>query len=209
MHANDDTTELLTKIGHGDALALNRLLDRYRLRLRSLVMMRMGDALAARIDPSDVVQESLLSANDRMADYIARRPVPFYLWLRQITLERLIDLRRQHVLAKKRSVHREEPAPPPLSDASVCQLAERLIAPGSSPSQRVQRDDLRGHVRQALDSLAENDREVLVLRHLEQLTTHEIATILGLTESAVKVRHLRALQRLRVHLGDRFKDELV
>jgi RNA polymerase sigma-70 factor, ECF subfamily len=204
----DDTTELLTRVGTGDAHALNRLLDRYRSRLRTLVTMRMGEGLAARIDPSDVVQESLLTANERMADYLARRPIPFYLWLRQLTLERLIDLRRQHILAKKRSVNREEPAIPPLTDASVCQLVDRLIAPGSSPSQRVQRNDLRVHLRAALDGLAENDREVLVLRHLEQLTTSEIAAILGLTESAVKVRHLRALQRLRVQLGDRFKEDL-
>lgn len=203
----DDTTELLTRVDAGDALALNSLLDRYRPRLRSLVMLRMGDALAPRFDPSDVVQESLLCANDRMADYLARRPVPFYLWLRQLTLERLIDLRRQHLLAKKRSVHREEHAPA-LSDASVCQLVDRLIAPGSSPSQRVHRDEMRVRLRQALDDLADNDREVLVLRHLEQLTTPEIATVLGLTETAVKVRHLRALQRLRVQLGDRFKDDM-
>jgi RNA polymerase sigma-70 factor (ECF subfamily) len=205
MRADDDTTELLSRVGTGDANALNSLLDRYRARLRTLVTMRIGD-MGARVDPSDVVQESLLTANERMADYLARRPVPFYLWLRQLTLERLIDLRRQHVLAKKRSVYREEPAVPALSDASVFQLVDRLIAPGSSPSQRVQRNDLRVHLRAAIDSLAEHDREVLVLRHLEQLTTSEIATLLDLTESAVKVRHLRALQRLRVQLGDRFKE---
>src|SRR4051812_22770695 len=127
MRADDDTTELLTRIGTGDAQALNSLLDRYRARLRTLVTLRMGDGMAARVDPSDVVQESLLSANERMADYLARRPVPFYLWLRQLTLERLIDLRRQHVLAKKRSVYREEAAAPALSDASVFQLVDRLI----------------------------------------------------------------------------------
>ncbi len=208
MRTNDDTTELLQRVGQGDALALNNLLDRYRTRLHSLVHVRMGDALATRIDPSDVVQESLVVAHARMNDYLARRPVPFYLWLRQLTLERLIDLRRQHIIAKKRSVYREEPAAPPLSDASVCQLVDRLIAPGSSPSQRVQRDEMRVRLRQALDGLAENDREVLVLRHLEQLTTPEIAAILGLSDSAVKVRHLRALQRLRVLLGDRFNDDV-
>jgi RNA polymerase sigma-70 factor (ECF subfamily) len=202
IHPDPPTEELLARAGAGDAAARNRLLDAYRARLRALVALRLPRRLSARVDPSDVVQETLAAADGRLADYLARRPLPYYLWLRDIALERLIDLQRRHG-AQKRSVRREEPAAAPLADESMCELADRLAARGSSPSQGAQREELRHRVRQALDRLGERDREVLVLRHLEQMSTREIAAVLGLSESAVKVRHLRALQRLRELLRDR------
>jgi RNA polymerase sigma-70 factor (ECF subfamily) len=201
MGSTAPTEELLARAGAGDAAARNQLLDVHRARLRALVALRLPRRLAARIDPSDVVQETLVAADGRLADFLARRPLPYYLWLRDLALERLIDLQRRHE-AQKRTVRREEPAAA-LPDESMCELADRLAARGSSPSQGAQRAELRLRVRRALDRLGERDREVLVLRHLEQLATREIAAVLGLTESAVKVRHLRALQRLGELLGDR------
>lgn len=195
-----NTEQLLARAGDGDLEARNFLLDRHRQRLRTLVAMRLSAALASRIDPSDVVQESLADADRRLGDYLNRRPLPFYLWLRELALERLVDLHRRHVVAQKRSVRREEPVA--LPDESMNLLAGRLASRGSSPSQRAQREEVRQQVRAALDRLSERDREVLILRHLEQLSTREIATVLNLTESAVKVRHLRALQRLRQQLPD-------
>jgi RNA polymerase sigma-70 factor, ECF subfamily len=199
------TEELLTRAGNGDAAARNTLLDKYRSRLRALVAISLHRGMASRIDPSDVVQESLAEADGRLADYIERRPLPYYLWLRELTLERLVDLHRRHVVAQKRSVNREA-SRGVISDESMNDLAQRLVAGGSSPSQRAQREETRLKVREALDRLARNDREVLVLRHLEQLSTREIAAVLELTEAAVKVRHLRALQRLRERLGDQFDE---
>jgi RNA polymerase sigma-70 factor (ECF subfamily) len=197
------TEELLAKAGAGDAAARNRLWDKHRRRLRALVAMRMQGGLATRIDASDVVQDSLAEADGRLEDYLQRRPLPFYLWLRQLALQRLIDLHRRHVVAGKRSVRREERGGA-IADESMNDLAQRLVARSSSPSRRASREELRIKVREALDQLPRNDREVLVLRHLEQLSMAEIAALLGLTEGAVKVRHLRALQRLRDRLGDQF-----
>ncbi len=203
--AESQTEVLLARAGAGDVAARNSLLDKYRSRLRALVAIRLHRGMASRVDPSDVVQESLAEANGRLDDYLQRRPLPYYLWLRELTLERLVDLHRRHVVAQKRSVNREVTRGA-ISDESMNELAQRLVAGESSPSQRAQREETRVKVREALDRMARNDREVLVLRHLEQLSTCEIAAVLGLTEVAVKVRHLRALQRLRVRLGEQFQE---
>jgi RNA polymerase sigma-70 factor, ECF subfamily len=203
-----DTEELLDLAGQGDRAARNRLLDRHRQRLRALIALRIDPRLAARIDPSDVVQESLADADGRLSDYLRTRPLPFYVWLRERALERLIDLHRRHVRAQKRSVRHEEVRLAYLPDESMEQLAGRLAAGGSSPSARLQREEVHQRLRAALERLAERDREVLILRHLEQLSTREIAAVLGITEGAVKVRHVRALQRLRGLLGDLAEDLL-
>src|SRR5262249_51735071 len=152
----------------GDRVARNRLLDRHRRRLRALIALRIDPRLAARIDPSDVVQESLVEADDKLSDYLRTRPLPFYVWLRARALERLTDLHRPHVRAQKRSVRCEEVRLGCLPDESMEGLAGRLAAGGSSPSARLQREEVRQRLREALERLAERDREVLVLRHLEQ-----------------------------------------
>jgi RNA polymerase sigma-70 factor (ECF subfamily) len=192
-----DTDQLLERVRHNDRDARGRLLQRHRSRLRALIALRMDLRLAARIDPSDVVQESLVEADRRLADYVRARPLPFYPWLRGLALERLAQLYRKHVRSRKRSVQREEQSLPLLPDDSVRELAERLASRGSSPSSRERHEDLRQRLRDALDRLAERDREVIVLRHLEQLSVKEIAAVLRISDGAVKVRHVRALERLR------------
>jgi RNA polymerase sigma-70 factor, ECF subfamily len=197
-----DTEELIEQATRGDAAALNHLLVRHRGRLRKMVAVRLDRRVAARIDPSDVVQEVLAEAIQHFAEYLRTRPLPFSAWLRQIAWQRLVKLHRHHIRTRKRSVSREEAQSMPLPDDSVVRLARRLLARGSSPSQALIHDELRERLRAALDLMAPHDREILVMRNLEQLPVAEIAAILGLTEGAVKVRHLRALQRLRSILGD-------
>jgi RNA polymerase sigma-70 factor (ECF subfamily) len=194
-HAEPDTDALLNAAEKGDAVARNRLLQRHRDRLRRLVAVRLDRRVAARVDPSDVVQETLTEAARRLKSYLRDRPLPFYPWLRQIAWERLVDAHRQHIRAGRRSVQREEPAP--LADESILELAERLMARESGVSTGLRRAERRARLQAALDRLAERDREVLVLRHLEQLSTREAAAVLTISEGAVKVRLLRALQRLR------------
>jgi RNA polymerase sigma-70 factor (ECF subfamily) len=196
-----DTDQLLALAGQGDRGARDRLLDRHRRRLRNLIALRIDPRMAARVDPSDVVQESLAEAAQRLSDYIDERPLPFYPWIRQIALERLIDLQRLHVRSQKRSVRREEARLPLLPDDSVEGLAQ-LASMGSSPSRALDRRDLQERMRAALERLGERDREVLLLRHFEQLSVKEIAAILGISEGAVKVRHARALERLRQKLDE-------
>lgn len=197
-----DTDELLRRTSDGDRAARGVLLQRHRGRLKRMVALRLDRRLAARLDPSDVVQEVLAEADRRLEDYLRQRPLPFYPWLRQLAWERLIQLQRRHLYAQKRSVRREERQYLALPDDSAVHLAQRLLAPGSSPSQRLLRQELRDRVQTALAQLSPRDREVLVLRHLEELTTNETAAVLGVTAGAVKMQHLRAVQHLRGLLGE-------
>jgi RNA polymerase sigma-70 factor (ECF subfamily) len=207
MQAVPDTDQLLNRTAQGDPAARDELLVRHRQRLRQAVAYRLDRRLAARVDPSDVVQEVLAEASRRLPEYLLRRPLPFYPWLRQMALERLVALHRRHVQAQRRSVRREEGGLPGLPDESAEELAGRLAASASSPSQRLARREAREQVRAALGRLAPADREVLELRHLEQLSVAETAAVLGVSPGAAKTRHLRALQRLRALLEGRPGEE--
>jgi len=193
-----DTDALLDRAQSGDATARQRLLVRHRWRLRRMVAIRLDPGLAARVDASDIVQEALADAARKLDAYLARRPLPFFPWLRRLAGERLAKAHRRH-RALRRAVGREEL--PPLTDASIRDLTRRLLDSNPSPSQDAERQEQVARARSALARLNERDREVLVLRYLEHLTTAETAAVLGITEGAVKLRHLRALDRLRIVLG--------
>jgi RNA polymerase sigma-70 factor (ECF subfamily) len=201
-----DTDELLDRAGHGDAHARSQLLVRHQKRLTQMVRLRMDRRLAARVDPSDVVQEALADAAGRLSEYLRRRPVPFYLWIRQLAWERLIELHRRHIHATKRSIRREVPGVLDLPEDSAVELAGRLIASGQTPSEEMVRQEMTVRMRAALAALRPRDREILVLRHLEQLSTSETGKVLGLSEAGVKSRHVRALERLRRALGSEEND---
>jgi RNA polymerase sigma-70 factor (ECF subfamily) len=166
-----------------------------------MIGVRLDRRLLARLDPSDVVQEVLVEAHEKLNDYLRDQPLPFYPWLRQIAWQRLVKI-HQHHHARKRGVTREGPGVPELPDESVGDLAERLAVSGTSPSRYAVREELRLRVRGALRQLGERDREVLVLRYLEQMSLAEIAAVLGVNGGAVKSRHARALLRLQALLGD-------
>ena len=194
--ASDQTTaELLDRIRGGDEKATGELLGLFRPRLRRMVAARMDDRVAARVDPSDVVQEALAAAHRRLPEYLNQVDSPSYPWLRQIAWDRLIDAHREHLHAKRRSVHKEMSMH--LSEASSVCLAEQMAATGSGPSGHLIRRELRGRIRAVLGELAELDREILILKHLEELTNSECAAVLGITVPAVKKRYLRALTRVR------------
>ena len=205
--AHPDTDELLDRAGRGDVPARNLLLVRHRARLKKMVAIRLDRRLAARVDPSDLVQETLAEADRRLDDYLRDRPLPFYPWLRRLAGERLIAAHRRHVRARHRSVEREEPWAPPLPDASAVALVDRLAASGTSPSGHLLRQELRQRLRAALEQLGPHDREILVLRHLEQLSVAETAAALGISERAAKARHMRALVRLRGLFDDETREE--
>jgi len=198
-----DTEHLLERVAAGDRAARDQLLQRHRRRLRRMVAVRFDPRLAARVDPSDVVQETLAEAAANLARYLQERPLPFYPWLRQIAQRRLIELYRRHVQARRRSVTREA-GPTGLPDHSALALVDRLFARTSSPSAGLRRQERRDQVRAALAALPEQDREVLVLRILEALPTRETAAVLGISEVAVRSRQVRALDRLRALLGLEF-----
>lgn len=197
-----DTDALLRQASQGDDRARQQLLERHRDRLRRMVAVRLDQRMSARVDPSDVVQDALTRASQQLDAYMRDRPLPFYPWLRHFAWDRLVELHRLHVMAQRRSVTREQRDDFLLSDPSAAALADALIASGTSPSRNLIRAELCARVRAALADLPPRDREVLVMRHLEQLSTAEVASILAITESAVMTRHTRALVRLRTRLCD-------
>ncbi len=147
-----DTEELIELTARGETEARQQLLVRHRKRLVKMVAVRLDRAVAARVDPSDVVQEVLAEAAQHLDEFLRTRPLPYYAWLRQFAWERLVKLHRHHIRSKKRSVTREEPWSMPLPEDSVLRLA-RLVASGASPSQALIRNELRQRLRAALDAV--------------------------------------------------------
>ena len=192
-----DCDELVRRAAEGDASATRTLFEQYRGRLVQMLNVRMDPRVRGRIDPSDVIQETLAAASHRMERYYSERPLPFYPWLRQIAWEKLVHEHDRHLRAAKRSVTREQTFRPEISDESALGLAERFIGSASSPSEAVQRSELRHRVRQSLDKLTSEDREVLLMRYLEQMSSAEIAAIMDSTEAAINMQHMRALERMR------------
>jgi RNA polymerase sigma-70 factor (ECF subfamily) len=166
-----------------------------------MVTVRLDRWLAARIDPSDVVLETLVEATKRLDAYLRDRPLPFYGWLRRLAGEQVIDPRRRHVTNRCRNVNLEHRALD-LSDASADQLVRELFSADTSPSNHLLRKERHERLRAALASLPQRDHEVVVMRHLEQCSTAELAAMLEISEPAVKSRLLRALIRMREELGD-------
>jgi RNA polymerase sigma-70 factor, ECF subfamily len=194
-----NTQDLIDRAGHGDEAARNRLLEHYRESLGRMVAARLDRRLAARMDACDVVQETLVVADRRLDDYLRERVIPFYAWLGQIAADRIVEAHRLHVASQKRSVTREDHGHQ-LPDQSSFALACRLFADDTSPINQLIRQENQQQIRSAIAALPSKDREVLVMRHLEQRSTAEIAATLGVSESAVRGRLLRSLVRLRALL---------
>jgi RNA polymerase sigma-70 factor (ECF subfamily) len=190
------TCGLLERVGQGDRKALEALLTRYQSDLRAFIEIRLDPRLAARIDPSDVVQEAQLEVVRRMDDFLRRRPMPFHLWVRRTAYERLLDLRRHHRRAR-RSVDRETALP----DRSSLLLVRPLLAGGPSPSQQLEARELADRVARAVERLSEADREILLMRHGEGLPFEEIACLAGIEPAAARKRFGRALIRLQTALS--------
>lgn len=195
MH-QPDTERLLDQSAAGDAAARGALLVRHRDRLRRMVAVRLDPRLAARVDPSDVVQDTLAEAGRRLDAYLREQPIPFYPWLRQLAGERMAVEFRRHLLAARRSVDRETRLPA-LPEGSVLALADQLLDRGTGPSEAARREERRVQVCRALEAMPEPEREVLALRYLEELSAREVGAILGVGEEAAKKRALRALRRLQ------------
>lgn len=191
----DDTERLLERVVAGDGSARHLLLQRYRGRLAAMVRVRMDSRLTARFDPSDVVQDTLAEAARKLDTFAKTQPIPFYPWLRNMAWERLIQLHRQHLHAQRRTVRREEAAFP-LPEESELLLAERLATSATGASGFAVRKEIRARVRAALEELPEVSREVVVLRHLEELSFKEITSVLGISEAAVYSRYRRAVEQL-------------
>jgi RNA polymerase sigma-70 factor (ECF subfamily) len=193
-----DIDDLLRRARDGDRQALAALFTRYRERLRQMVRLRLDRRLQGRLDPSDVLQEAYLDLARRLPEYGANPSVPFYLWLRALTGQRLIDLHRQHLGAKMRDAAQEVSLyRNALPQASSVSLAAQLLGRLTSASRAAIRAETQIRVQEALNGMDPLDREVLTLRHFEMLTNEETAQVLGLRKSAASNRYVRALKRLK------------
>jgi RNA polymerase sigma-70 factor (ECF subfamily) len=188
---SEETRGLLEQARAGSAQAFERLFAQYREQLRQLVDLRLDARVRARVDASDVVQETYLEAYRRLSTYLDKPPLPFRLWLRQIAHDRTLKAGRDHRTARRRSTDREVPLP----EQSSLALAGKLLA-GSTPSQQLNRRELAQRLRQVMALLPETDREILVMRHFEGLSNQEVACLLGLEPGTVSKRHGRAMLRL-------------
>jgi RNA polymerase sigma-70 factor (ECF subfamily) len=195
------TQELLAQARRGQAEAVERLLTVHREPLRRLIDMRLDPALAARVDASDIVQDVLLEAHRRLSDYLRNPVMPFHLWLRHIAKDHIIDAHRRHRQAQRRSLDREQPlVPARLDDHSSFELAGQLLDQEPTPASAAIRRELQRRLQAALTTLDEDDREVILMRHGEQLSNQEVAAALQLSEAAASMRYLRAVRRLRAAL---------
>lgn len=181
---------------------MNELLEHHRGALAQLVRLRLDKQIARRIDASDVVQDVLLEATKRLREYLQDPRIPFHLWLRQLAQDRMIDLHRRHH-AQRRSVDRERPlALSGLPDQSSMDLAAHLVDDQLTPAAATIRRELEQRFLSAIELLEEQDREVIIMRHVEHLSNSEVAAALELTPAAAGMRHFRALQRLRSLLAE-------
>ena len=205
---SDETQQLLADAERVDGQqrtdARNALMAKHRRSLERLVRMRMDRQVATRVDASDVVQDVLLEAHKRLDAFLADGSMPFHLWLRQLARDRIIDMHRRHRVAAKRSVDREQSLTARHGDGddSGAALAAQLKDAELTPAAATIRHELEQKFLAALDDLSEDDRDLLLMRHIEGLGNSEVAQALGLSQPAAGMRHLRALRRLRKVLGE-------
>jgi RNA polymerase sigma-70 factor (ECF subfamily) len=194
----EDTDRLLDDARNGNDGAVDKLLGEFREPLRKVIGLRLDPAVARRVDASDIVQDVLVEANQRLTEYLKKPDMPFHLWLRHLAQDRIIDTHRRHRLAQRRSVDREQPiARPAWADESSVSLVAQLIDTERTPTSEAIQAELQRKLATAVDQLSEDDREIILMRHHEALSNQEVARALQLTEAAASMRYLRALRRLR------------
>ncbi len=198
-----DSRGLLERVRAGDREALNEIFTEHRDKLCRMVEMRLDTRVQARADASDVIQEAYLEVAERLDSYLQNPTIPLFLWLRLVVSEQITNLHRQHLGAQMRDAGREVSLyPGAMPAASSAALAAQLLGRQTSPSQAAVRAERMLRVQEALNNLEPIDREVLSLRHFEQLSRSEAAQVLGIAESAAAKRYIRALKRIKKILAE-------
>ncbi len=197
-----DDEDLLARLRAGDGQALADLFQRHRERLRQMIRLRLDRRLRARIDSSDVLQEAYLEVAHRARDYLAQPTMPPFLWIRFLTGQKLLELHRHHLGVRMRDAaqelslcHRAAP------QATSVSLAEMLLGRLTSPTRAARRAEMQLKLQELLNNMEPLDREVLALRHFEELSNTEVAHVLGLSRTAASNRYIRALGRLKEMLA--------
>ena len=195
----DDTGEVLLKQAlAGDIPALAALFSQHRDRLKRMVKLRLDRRLQGRVDASDVLQEAYLDLAQRLPEYGREPKFPLYLWMRLVTGQRLAQVHRKHLGAAMRNAEQEVSIyQKALPQASTEFLASRLLGHFTSVSQRVVRAEQQIKLQETLNSMDEIDREILALRHFEELSNDEAAKVLEIQPGTASKRYIRALRRLK------------
>ena len=191
-------TQLLKRAFDGDQQALGSLFQRFQDRLAKIVKFRMDTRIRGRLDPADVLQEAFIEATQRFEDYSESQDMPFFLWLRFITIQKLLQLHRRHLGTKGRDAGRDISifaSPNPQATSVV--IAAHLLGRQTSPSMAAARAEMQMQVERGLNAMDPIDREVLALRHFEQLANVEVAELLDLSTTAASNRYIRAVKRLK------------
>jgi RNA polymerase sigma-70 factor (ECF subfamily) len=202
-HDDPNVAALLERIRDGDAAAIDEVFVRYRERLKRMVWLRLDRRLQGRVDASDVLQEAFIDISRRAKTYVQNPNMPLFLWLRFLTGQRLLAIHRQHLGTKKRdagqeiSLHRGA-----LPQANSVSLASLLLGQLTSPTEAVVRAEVQIKLQEALNTMDPVDREIIALRHFEELSNNETADVLGLHKAAASVRYMRALKRLKEILDE-------
>ena len=203
MWPTREQTDRLLDDARGDRPgAVDALLGQFREPLRRVVGLRLDPVLARRVDASDIVQDVLIEANQRLTEYLKSPAMPFHLWLRHLAQDRIIDTHRRHRLAQRRSIDREQPIARPawMDDESGASLVAQLVDHEKTPASEAIQTELTRRLMTAVGELSDDDRDIILMRHSEQLSNQDVAQQLGLTEAAASMRYLRALRRLRAVL---------
>jgi len=193
-----EASPLDCRLRAGDSQALAELFTRERERLWRVIQFRLAEPLRGRLDPEDVLQEAFLAANQRLKHYAESPATSPFIWLRMIVNQTLTDLYRQHLGAQRRDAALEVSLDgAPYVQATSASVAIQLIGAFTSPSGAAARKDLLNLVQSAIDQMDPIDREVLALRHFEELTNSEVAEALNIEQKAASIRYVRALRRLK------------
>lgn len=193
-------TEILEKLvlDHKDPHALGELFQKYHDRLERVIFFRMDPRLSSKVDAEDVLQESCLEATKRISEFeAASQKMTFFLWLRFIALQNINRLHRHHFGVKARDAEREISIDRTPTNATSVQLAAQLLGGLTSPSVAAIREENKALINQGLTEMEESEREILALRHFEQLSNVEVANLLELNETATSNRYVRALKKLK------------
>jgi len=197
----DDLVELLERARAAEPAAVGELFHRHSDRLRRMICLRIDHRLQGRLNPSDVLQEAFIEYARALPEYVKKPDAPFYLWLRLITGRKLHAMHRQHLGTRMRDAKRELSLHRgALPAASSVSLAAQLLGKLTSPSQAIHRAEVQLRIQEALNEMDPLDREVLALRHYEQMNNREIAFVLEISEAAASIRFIRALRRLKERL---------
>ncbi|WP_372898316.1 sigma-70 family RNA polymerase sigma factor [Stieleria sp.] len=199
MNEPDDAQQQVIELARGgDEAALATLFQMYRKKLKSMVEFRMDVNLRGRVDPSDVIQESYLELAKRLGEFRAKEDMSPFVWMRLVTMERMLNLHRRHVATQKRDARREFSIDHELGlDVTSITLAAGLLGKLSSASGRVVRDEQKAKLHQLLDQMSQDDQEIIALRMFEGVSNGEAAEILGQSPKATSKRFVRAISRLR------------